>query len=219
MEKNSERARTVLAVALAAVIIAAAAAAIIAAKPSQSHGPTLEQQAHSQVHSGEPPLLTEFGDFQCPHCANFALTILPALEHDLIEPGTIRFEYRHYPFLGQESHAAAEASECARDQGMFRDYHDLLLQSTARGETFTPESLAETARNLDLEPAKFNQCLENGEKRTRVLEDLEYGSSLGVQGTPSLFMDGKLVKWRNYRDLRDQLRQKAQAQENQPREP
>ena len=70
-----------------------------------------------EAEPGEKPLLTEFGDFQCPHCAGFALNILPALEHDLIETGTVRFEYRHYPFLGPESFAAAEASECARDQG------------------------------------------------------------------------------------------------------
>ena len=57
----------------------------------------------SATNAGEKPLLTEFGDFQCPYCANFALIILPALERDLIGPGTVQFEYRHYPFLGPES--------------------------------------------------------------------------------------------------------------------
>ena len=71
--------------------------------PGAAPGDTLEAEP------GEKPLLTEFGDFKCPHCANFALNILPSLEQDLIETGTIRFEYRHYPFLGRESFDAARS--------------------------------------------------------------------------------------------------------------
>ncbi len=158
---------------------------------------------------GERLLLTEFGDFQCPHCARFGLAVLPALERDLIGPGTVRFEYRHYPFLGPESFDAAEASECARDQGVFREYHDVLLQLTAREERLTRERLVSTARDLGLETLRFSLCLESGEKKARVLEDLEYGSNLGVRGTPTLFLDRKEVRWRSYSDLKEQILRRA----------
>ena len=151
---------------------------------------------------GEPPLLTEFGDFQCPYCAKFGLTILPALEKDLIGPGTARFEYRHYPFLSEESFAAAEASECDRDQGRFREYHDGLLKLTMRGERPDPENIRRIAEELELDADRFGRCTEGREKRGLVLDDLEYGNSLGVRGTPSLFLDGNPVRWRDYPDLR-----------------
>lgn len=161
---------------------------------------------------GEKPLLTEFGDFQCPHCARFALQILPALERDLIEPGTVRFEYRHYPFLGPESFAAAEASECAREQGGFDEYHLELYRLTSQGTHYTTERLLEIAQEQGLETANFQQCLQSGRKRPRVLEDQEYGRNLGVRGTPTLLMDGRKINWTSYPDLREKIRKMAQRQ-------
>ena len=166
---------------------------------------------------GRKTLLTEFGDFQCSHCAKFALNILPALERDLIEPGTVRFEYRHYPFLGPESFDAAEASECARDQGEFNEYHLELYRLTSRGKSHTPELLRETAEEMDLDPTAFDQCLRSGVKRARVLEDREYGRTLGVRGTPTLFIGGRTIRWNGYPDLREQIRRIAEKE--QPRAP
>ena len=163
----------------------------------------------AQNAQGENLLLTEFGDFQCPHCARFGLTLLPVLERDLIRPGTVQFEYRHYPFLGPESFDAAEASECARDQERFREYHDALLQLTAREERLTRERLVRTARELEMDTSRFGLCLESGEKKARVLEDREYGSNLGVRGTPTLFLDRKEIRWRSYADLKDQILRRA----------
>ena len=144
-------------------------------------------QQVNDLPQGEVPILTEFGDFQCPHCASFAQTVLPRLERDLVNPGIVRFEYRHYPFLGKESFTAAEASECAREQNKFREYHDGLLQLTAMGRKLTLERLAETARDLELEQAGFNRCLQSNEKRAAVMEDREYGRALGVRGRPPSF--------------------------------
>ena len=154
---------------------------------------------------GAIPLLTEFGDFQCSHCARFALEVLPALERDLIAPGTIRFEYRHYPFLGQESFDAAEASECAREQGEFHAYHLELYRMTQERKQHTPQSLRKTAEGTGLDLQAFDRCLSSERNRSRVLEDREYGRALGVRGTPTLLLDGQVVRWKNYPDLRQQL--------------
>ena len=162
----------------------------------------------------EKLLLTEFGDFQCSHCARFALILLPALERDLIKPGTVRFEYRHYPFLGPESFSAAEASECARDQKKFREYHDKLFTLTAQGKKLTPENLTKIAKGLKLDPARFDRCMKNGEKQAQVLGDREYGNNLGVRGTPALFMEGQELRWQNYSNLQQQILEQAESRKS-----
>ena len=209
MEEDSRMSTKVI---IAGIVLAIAIPLIVASlvfikDGARTHGVPGEAKAHES--QGERLLLTEFGDFQCPHCARFGLAVLPALERDLIEPGTVRFEYRHYPFLGPESFDAAEASECARDQGMFREYHDALLQLTAREERLTRETLASAASGLGLETSGFSLCLESGEKNARVMADLEYGRNLGVRGTPTLFLDRKEVRWRSYSDLKEQILRRA----------
>ena len=89
---------------------------------------------------GQPPILTEFGDFQCPYCARFAVGLMPDIKRDLVDTGMVSFDYRHYPFLGPESYMAAEASECARDQDQFQQYHDqlYLLIITQRNPVYLP---------------------------------------------------------------------------------
>ena len=201
----------ILAVAITGIVFSSILLINNPFNPGTAPGDTLETEP------GEKPLLTEFGDFQCPHCANFALNILPALEQDLIETGTIRFEYRHYPFLGPESFRAAEASECARDQGGFNEYHLELYRLSSSGKNYTPELLRETAAEMDLDPTAFDQCLQSGVKRARVMEDREYGRTLGVRGTPTLFINGRTIHWNNYSDLREQVRRIAEKE--QPRAP
>ena len=215
MQKLSKHRRSavmgILALAITGIVFSSILLINNPSNPGTAPDNTLEAEP------GEKPLLTEFGDFQCPHCANFALNIFPALEQDLIETGTIRFEYRHYPFLGPESFNAAEASECARDQGEFNEYHLKLYRLTSRGESHTPELLRETALELDLDPTEFDQCLQSGLKQARVMEDREYGRILGVQGTPTLFINGRTIHWDNYQDLLEQVRTIAEME--QPRAP
>ena len=159
------------------------------------------------VQDDQPPLLTEFGDFQCPHCARFAVALMPEIQRELVDTRTVRFEYRHYPFLGPESFLAAEASECARDQGQFQQYHDQLYRSiiTRRIQAVTPESLVETARLLSLDLSEFQACTQSRVHEERVKQDKVYGRSLGVQGTPALFIDGEPIRWDSYQDLKDQI--------------
>ena len=205
----SKKTRTIIA---AILVVALAGIILPLALAEKNRHTTAPEEANTANTPGEKPLLTEFGDFQCPHCARFALQILPTLERDLIEPGTVRFEYRHYPFLGPESFAAAEASECAREQGGFDEYHLELYRLTSQGTHYTTEHLLEIAQEQGLETANFQQCLQSGRKRPRVLEDQEYGRSLGVRGTPTLLMNGRKINWTSYPDLREKIREMAQRQ-------
>ena len=160
---------------------------------------------------GQPPLLTEFGDFQCPYCARFAVALMPEIKRDLIDTGMVRFEYRHYPFLGPESQMAAEAAECARDQDQFQQYHGQLYLSiiTWQLQSITTESLEEPARLLSLDLGKYRSCVSARVHEDRGKQDKAYGRSLGVRGTPSLFIDGEKIDWNSYQDLKDRIAQIA----------
>ena len=94
-----------------------------------------------------------------------------------------------------------------------REYHDELFQLTARDEKLTPENLSKIADGLELDPTRFNQCMENEEKQAQVLGDREYGSSLGVMGTPALFMKGQQLQWQDYRSLWQQILEQAESRE------
>ena len=198
-------------------LLAAAVTGTILAFSIFSGGPPGFQPDGQSSASGleEKLLLTEFGDFQCPHCARFALIVLPALEQDLIGPGTVQFEYRHYPFLGPESFSAAEASECARDQGRFREYHDELFQLTARGDEAHAGEPDEDRRRPGAGPRQVQPVLgERGETSPRYWETVSTGRNLGVRGTPALFMEGQELRWRDYPSLRQRILEKAESKES-----
>ena len=133
----------------------------------------------------EIPVIVEFADFQCGYCAQFALKTLPLLQRDIVDQGIARFEYRHFPFLSPESTTAAEASECARDQGMFMDYHNGVYDLLARREGMGPDNLRGVAEVLGLDLAEFDACARDRVHRERVQADKEYGRKLGVRGTPA----------------------------------
>jgi protein-disulfide isomerase len=96
-------------------------------------------------------------------------------------------------FLGDESIWAAEASECANDQGKFWEYHDLLFQSQ-NGENqgaFNKDNLKGFAAKLGLDTAKFNECLDSGKYTAQVQSDSDAGSQLGVRSTPTFVVNGQ----------------------------
>ena len=195
--------RTLLGLGTAALLAAATMAVIMLGPGSTGPAPAGPQ--------GGPPVLAEFGDFRCPHCATFAVHALPALEKEFISQGLLEYRYRHYPFLGQGSYRAAAASECARDQDMFRQYHDELYRQAHQGlreDHTSPENLLRTADELGLEGKKFRACMEDGSGMARADRDRAMGARMGVRGTPALFVDGEEVRWKDYRDLRAQIREK-----------
>ena len=100
----------------------------------------------------------------------------------------VRLVFRHYP-LPFHPHAqkAAEASLCADDQGKFWQMHDALFDHQ---QALEPEQLKVYAKELGLDPAKFDACLDSGQKAAQVEKDKEAGSKAGVNGTPAFFING-----------------------------
>ncbi len=117
----------------------------------------------------------------------------PDLFRDYVETGKVQFVYKHFAILGPESVWAAQASECAADQGRFWEYHDLLFNRQA-GENegaFTKEKLLTFARALALDMARFEPCLMNDETLDRVQADGQEGRQANVTGTPTFFINGQ----------------------------
>jgi len=154
--------------------------------------------AGGQPYKGSPdaPLkVVEFADFACGHCADFAHS-LDALAPDYIETGKLQVVFRNFAFMTPESEPAAQAVECALDQGAdkFWAYHDLLFSMQGRGgAALSNTSLKAYAGQLNLDTTAFDKCLDSGAKAALVESDHEDGVSSGVTGTPTWFINGELM--------------------------
>ncbi len=142
-----------------------------------------------------PVKIIEFADFQCPFCKRYFDQNESSIIKDYVNTGKAVFVWKDYAFLGQESTWAAEAARCAKDQGKFWQYHDYLYahQGQENSGTFTKSKLEGFAASLGLNTAQFNSCLNSDKYASDVQKEQQYGSSVGVQGTPATFINGVLV--------------------------
>lgn len=136
-----------------------------------------------------PLTVTEFSDFQCPHCQNWARDVEPLFIAEFVETGKVRFVYRSMgDFLGPESLLAAEALYCADDQGAFWPYHDILFANPSRRPNigdYSKKRLVGMAEALGLDTLAFQQCLDEHRYRDRAMQDQKDGLRFGVRGTPA----------------------------------
>lgn len=135
--------------------------------------------------------VVEFGDFECPVCRDNE----PDVKQMLAAYGDrINFVFKHFPIseIHPDAERAAEASECARDQGKFWQYHDTLYdnQDAIHGDGI----LLKYAQDAGLDGQRFTDCLKNGAKSDVVQRDLAEGIRAGVQGTPTFFIDDKKLE-------------------------
>jgi len=137
--------------------------------------------------------LEEFGDFQCPPCEMLA-PVLTRIEHDYAE--RVRVIFRHFPLaMHQHARRAAEAAEAAGMQGRFWEMYDTLyLKRSAWAQKNASEVDAmflEYATAIGLDVERFKQDLQSDVVRTRVRADQARGASLGVNSTPTVFINGE----------------------------
>ena len=140
-----------------------------------------------------PVTIVEFSDFQCGYCRKFWQDTLPKIEEKYIRTGKVRFVYRHLAILGAASVQAADAAECAREQGRFWPYHDKLFAS-AGPLAFTAGNLKRYAEELHLDTARFNACLDTEQPREKVERETMVGRAIGMTGTPGFLINrGRLI--------------------------
>jgi protein-disulfide isomerase len=145
-------------------------------------------------------VIQEFADFQCPFCGRYALSVEEEIIASMVANGNGRYEYHHYIVVdgnvgGSQSRRAAEASECANDQGQFWNYHKLLFtnQDGEGDGAFSDRRLKAMAETLGLDTAAFNSCFDSGKFTQAVFADERLARSLGVNSTPTLFVNSQRV--------------------------
>ncbi len=135
----------------------------------------------------------EFGDYQCPYCKKLHSGARKEIIKKYVDSGKINMVFKNFAFLGEESVWAAEAALCAKDQGKFWDYHDLLFekQSGENQGTFKKDNLIKWAAELGLNVDEFKGCLDSEVKKSEIQKDYEEGIKVGVEGTPTVFINGE----------------------------
>lgn len=154
-----------------------------------------------------PIIVIEFSDYQCPYCsaaAGYNQDLIDkfkaqdptwiASEPKLMEAaksGKIGFVFKDFPLsnLHQFANKAAEAAECAGEQGKYYEYHDKLFENQntwSTGDAIT--EFKKYASDLGLDTSKFNQCLDSDKYANEVQKDFQDGVSYKVEGTPTFFI-------------------------------
>lgn len=139
-----------------------------------------------------PVTIVEFGDYQCPFCRKLFVESENKIRNEYIKTGKARMVYRDFPLdaIHPEARPAAEASQCAAEQGKFWAYHDLLF---ARQKELSGANYVKWAGELGLDVKKFEECYTFGKYAAEVAKDYENGLLLGVQGTPATFINGQFI--------------------------
>jgi protein-disulfide isomerase/uncharacterized membrane protein len=152
--------------------------------------------AHAKGLPAAPVTIVEYSDFACSHCARARQDLDRLLSR---RPDDVRLVFRHFPLdtscnptLRRSVHPraceAAVAAECAGELGKFWEFHDYLFDNQE-----THDYVA-AARALGLDAEQFQSCLRSGRGRAAVARDVAAASSLGVESTPTLFFNGRVVR-------------------------
>ncbi len=115
----------------------------------------------------------------------------PKLYEEYVVDGTLRIEWRDFPYRGQESVNAAVAARSAQAQGKFWEYHDLLYDNQASG--YSDENLTSYARETGLDTKRFEDDYESARYAGLVQADFQRGQSIGVNGTPTFFINDQVL--------------------------
>jgi protein-disulfide isomerase len=136
-----------------------------------------------------PVTIIEFADFECSYCQKWQKEVFPQLMSNYGDK--IRFVYRNFPLSGHASAVpAANAAMCANDQGKYWEYHDKLFGMTLPLET---ASYQKYASDLGLDMTRFNDCYSNNGDQAKIKADVTFATSLGVDQTPTFFINGLAV--------------------------
>ncbi len=142
---------------------------------------------HSIGSADAPVTIVEFTDYDCPYCRRYYHETFPKIMERF--GGQIRYVMRHFPLASMHPEAvkAAEAAECAGEDGLFWEFHDLMMQGVP---SLSVPSLKQYAAELGVNTDEFNRCLDSDSKATLVQQDLRDGYMHGVRGTPNFFVNG-----------------------------
>jgi protein-disulfide isomerase len=172
------------------------AAPAVVAQDGQAAVPTQQPYRRYDVPTGDNPTLgpadaaitiIEFSDYQCPYCRKWEQEAWPKIQ--AAYPGKIRLVYRDFPLysIHPESESAAIAADCAGDQQKYWEFHDLLFSDQL---PFGQDSYIKYAAQVKLDIDQFTQCITTQQFKANVSDNYTYASNLGVNSTPTFFVNG-----------------------------
>lgn len=139
--------------------------------------------------------LIEYSDFECPFCKRHFATMQQVLKD---YPNDVRVVYRHFPLsFHQNAEKEAEASECVAELGgndAFWKFHDkIFTETTSNGTGIALERLGPMAKEIGVNQAEFQKCLDSNKYAAKVAQEEQEGGDAGVNGTPATFVNGTLI--------------------------
>lgn len=140
-----------------------------------------------------PVKVEEFSDFRCSHCKDFSENMEPDFIEQYVKTGKVYLKFYNFPFLAEDSTAAAEAAYCAADQNAFWQYKTQLFTYNTYTGAYTESNLIDYAKKVGLDVEAFKQCLQSDEHLDDVAADKVYATTLGVSATPVFSVNGTLV--------------------------
>jgi len=166
---------------------------------SQPVVPVPRDGGHARGDTDAPVRIVEYSDFECGHCAKFHRSLAAVLRRSGRD---IQVVFHHFPLdsacnpkmtvpLHREACSAAVGAECAAEQGEFWAYHDMLFENQ---QHLGRQSLVAYASKLGLDIARFTACLDDAEVLARVQADIKKATALGVDSTPTIFINGRMLK-------------------------
>jgi len=155
--------------------------------PRYTVPPSAEQPVRGPADA--PVEIVEFSDFQCPFCGRAEPTLKEIRKNF---GDKVKIVFRDFPLtsIHPQAYLAAEAGECARQQGKFWEFHDALF---ANQRALKEDDLKQRAAEVGLDAAKFAACLDGGHAKPHVDADMKEGEALGVSSTPAFFINGRYV--------------------------
>ena len=201
--------RNILIAAGGVVAVAAIAAGVYFGTRPSSTGPaptpvaqTADKATLLGVQAGDhvlgdpkaPITMIEYASFTCPHCAHFSTAVLPEIKKKWIDTGKVKLVYRDFP-LDQIAAKAAQIAECAGNDKYF-GVVDIIFRGQPQWAT-AADPLAELAKPLRIAGMGENEikaCLANDAMSNAVIKDYQGGEAMGVNSTPTLFINGQLYR-------------------------
>jgi protein-disulfide isomerase len=153
---------------------------------------------HNGLALGEdnaPVTVEMFSDFQCPFCKQSDSTVIPQLINQYVATGKVKFIYRPFSFLGQESLDAAQSAYCANEQGKFWEFKEILFANQKSENTggFVQTRLLAIGKFVGLDMTQFTACVQSNKYAAQVQKDNQAAAGRNVHSTPSFFVNGLLV--------------------------
>ncbi|MDP4008007.1 MAG: DsbA family protein [Candidatus Peregrinibacteria bacterium] len=182
--------------------------------PTEEAQSTFEEESRIAINIDENPILgdlnapvtiIEFSDFQCPVCEQFHRETGKKIKEQYIDTGKVKLVYRDFPIYNIHEYAisAAKAGECAYEQGKFWEMHNYLFENQYSWQNADVKTiLTNAAGKLGINTEQFAICFDADSTLEKIGFDFYTGKSLKVNGTPTFFINGKMVVgFRNFTEM------------------